>query len=283
MDDHLLDGTSLLLLEGPEAAFPRYRMAADIIRHGKVSHDQLARWSMLAINAANELLDDRTFLTLAEQTDRSARETGALLALLFNLGALAESDVRAGNLQKAAARHEEFLDVAAAVGLLVEFYVPMNVDVHAWAGDEEMTRSCAKTLIELNSAVGIGQAVFWSRRALAILHLGAGRYGEALEATDIVHTQSPFGYTSLLLPLAIEAAARSNENELAESLALRLDARAKASGSPWALGLTARSKALLSVGPEAEAMYRSAIGLLAETLVTRDLAYARPSLRRVAP
>ena len=40
-------------------------------------------------------------------------ETGALLALLFNLGALAESDVRAGNLQRAAARHEEFSDVAA--------------------------------------------------------------------------------------------------------------------------------------------------------------------------
>ena len=51
VDDHLLDGTSLLLLEGPETAFPRYRMAAEIIRDGNLSHDQLARWSMLAINA----------------------------------------------------------------------------------------------------------------------------------------------------------------------------------------------------------------------------------------
>ena len=101
---------------------------------------------------SNELLDDHTFSALAEQTDRSARESGALFALLFNLYSLAESDVRAGDLQNAAARHDESLDVALALGLPVEFYVPMRVDVHAWAGDEELTRSCASTLIQLNTA-----------------------------------------------------------------------------------------------------------------------------------
>jgi DNA-binding CsgD family transcriptional regulator len=276
LEDDLLDGTSLLFSDGPAAAFPRYRRAADIIREGSFSHDQLSRWSLLGITVANELLDDRTFLTLAEQTDRSARESGALLALLFNLFSLSESDVRAGNLQNASARHEESLDVAAALGLPIEFYLPMKADVHAWAGDEEMTRSCANVLIELHSAAGIAQSpMLWSRRALATLHLGAGRYGDALEATEFVHTQSPFGFTSMLLPLAIEAAARSNELGLAESLVMRLDGRARASGRPWALGLAARSRALLSGGPEAEEMYQSAIGLLADTLVARDLAYAQ--------
>jgi hypothetical protein len=276
LEDHILDGTSLLLSDGPEAAFPRHRRAAYIFREGKVSHDQLSRWSMLGINVVNELLDDRTFLTLAEQTDSSARESGALLALLFNLFSLAESDVRAGNLQNAAARHEESLDVATALGLPIEFYAPMQVDVHAWAGDDEDTRSCANVLIELNTAAGIAHPVCsGARRALATLHLGAGRYRDALKATEFVHTGSPFGYTSNVLPLAIEAATRSNECQLAESLVLRLESRARASGSPWGLGLAARSRALIPGGPEADAMYQRAIGLLAKTLVARDLAYVQ--------
>lgn len=151
----------------------------------------------------------------------------------------------------------------------------MSAEVHAWAGDEEQTKTYANLLIELNSAVGIAVPVIQGYHALAILHLGAGRYREALEATKYVHTQSPFGWTSQSLPLAIEAAARSNEHELAKSLLLRLDVRAQASGSPWALGLAAQSRALLSVGPETEHMYQSALAHLSQTLVTRDLAHAR--------
>jgi len=275
VEDDLLDGTSLLLSEGPHTAFPRYRRAAEILGEGKISHDQLSRWSVLGLTAANELLDDRAYLALSEQTDRAARESGALTSLLFNLFALAECHTRAGDLQGAVARHDESLDVAAALGLPMELYAPMRVNVHAWTGDEELTRSCASTLIELNSSIGIAKFVLWSYRALATLHLGAGRYEDALSATEFVHTESPIAYTSSVLPLAIEAAARSNQRKLAESLALRLDARARASGSLWALGLAAQSKALVSVGSEADEMYQSAIAMLAKTLVKRDLSYAR--------
>jgi DNA-binding CsgD family transcriptional regulator len=173
------------------------------------------------------------------------------------------------------ARHDESLDVAAALGLPLELYTPMRVNVHAWAGDDELTRSCASALIELNSTIGIAKFVLWSYRALATLHLGAGRYNDALTATEFMHAQSPLAYTSNVLPLAIEAAVRSNEHELAKSLVLRLDARASASGTPWALGLAAQSRALLSDGPKAEGLYQSAIKMLAKTLVKRDLACAR--------
>ncbi len=151
----------------------------------------------------------------------------------------------------------------------------MSAEARAWAGDEEPTRTYAAQLIELNTAFSVAIPVFQGYHALAILHLGAGQYRQALEATEYVHTQSPFGFTSQTLPLAIEAATRSNEQELATSLLLRLDERAKASGNPWALGLAAQSRALLSVGSEAEQMYKSALAHLSQTLVTRDLAYAR--------
>ena len=277
LEDHLLDGTSQLVLEGPEIAFPRYRLAAELLREGTVTHDQIARWSVFGIAVANELLDDRTYQAWAERCDRSARENGALVVLLFNLFALAESDLRAGDLLSASARYEEALDVAAVTGLPAadELYPPMSAEARAWAGDEEPTRTYAAQLIELNTAFSVAIPVFQGYHALAILHLGAGQYRQALEATEYVHTQSPFGFTSQTLPLAIEAATRSNEQELATSLLLRLDERAKASGNPWALGLAAQSRALLSVGSEAEQMYKSALAHLSQTLVTRDLAYAR--------
>jgi hypothetical protein len=45
----------------------------------------------------------------------------------------------------------------------------------------------------------------WS---LAVLHLGAGRYEEALAETDFIRAQDIVGYPAQALPLAVEAAVR---------------------------------------------------------------------------
>ena len=274
LEDHLLDGTALLFTDGPQAAFEDYRQAALAFTQGEVSHDQIARWFVFCLITANERLDDRAYKAWAERTDKSARENGALLVLLFNLVGMAELDLRAGDLQSATARFDETLDVAAAIGLPAVHFGPTSAEISAWAGDEESTKQSASILIDFMSAVGSGVAVMLGYRALAVLHLGAGRYREALEATACVHTSSPLGWTSQTLPLAVEAAIRSGEPELAESLLERLAVRAEASRTPWALGLLAQSRALVSSGSEAEAFFESALGYLAETLVPRDLAYA---------
>ena len=275
LEDHLLDGTSRLVSDGPEIAYRHYRQAAEHLSKGTISNEQIARWSTFGSCAVNEVLDDRAFRAWVERIDRSARDNGALSVLLFNLFGLAQNDMRVGDLLRAKARYEEALDVAAAIGLPAELYPPMSAEAHAWAGDEDPTRTYVSQLIELNTAAGLGVPVIMGYHALAVLHLGAGRYREALEATEYVHTQSPFGWTSQSLPLAIEAAARSNEHALAESLLLRLDRRATASDTPWAMGLAAQSRALLSDGSEAEKMFTSAIRYLSLTLVTRDVFYAR--------
>ncbi len=274
LEDHLLDGTALLFTDGPQAAFEDYRQAALAFTQGEVSHDQIARWFVFCLITANERLDDRAYKAWAERTDKSARENGALLVLLFNLVGMAELDLRAGDLQSATARFDETLDVAAAIGLPAVHFGPTSAEISAWAGDEESTKQSTSILIDFMSAVGSGVAVMLGYHALAVLHLGAGRYREALEATACVHTSRPLGWTSQTLPLAVEAAIRSGEPELAESLLERLAVRAEASRTPWALGLLAQSRALVSSGSEAEAFFESALGYLAETLVPRDLAYA---------
>jgi ATP/maltotriose-dependent transcriptional regulator MalT len=76
------------------------------------------------------------------------------------------------------------------------------------------------------------------------------------------------------LPELVEAAARVGALEDA-SLALdRLSQRARVSGSDQALGLAARSQALMSEGESAEVRYREALSRLARTGGLFDLARA---------
>ncbi|MCO8276224.1 AAA family ATPase [Actinoplanes sp. TRM 88003] len=80
---------------------------------------------------------------------------------------------------------------------------------------------------------------------------------------------------SLALPELIEAAVRAGQHERAAAALEQLSLRARASGTPWALGLEARSRALLTSGPAAEKHYREAVDHLEHCRVAIDLARAR--------
>jgi DNA-binding CsgD family transcriptional regulator len=70
----------------------------------------------------------------------------------------------------------------------------------------------------------------------------------------------------------VEAGARSRRPEVAAGAFRRLGDRTRASGTEWALGIEARSRALLSDGQAADALYREAIDRLARTRVAVHLA-----------
>jgi len=73
----------------------------------------------------------------------------------------------------------------------------------------------------------------------------------------------------------VEAATRSGEEERAASAFEVLSETTHASGTPWAKGVEARSRALLAEGEEAERLYQDAIELLRPTRLRVDLARAR--------
>jgi DNA-binding CsgD family transcriptional regulator len=72
----------------------------------------------------------------------------------------------------------------------------------------------------------------------------------------------------------IEAAARSDKPETAAIALERLSQTTRAGGTDWALGIEARSRALVSEGSASEPLYREAIERLGRTRVRVELARA---------
>ena len=70
------------------------------------------------------------------------------------------------------------------------------------------------------------------------------------------------------------AAFRSGKTERAADALHRLSAMTHASGTDWALGIEARSRARLSDGDTAERLYLEAIGRLGRTCIRVELARA---------
>ena len=73
----------------------------------------------------------------------------------------------------------------------------------------------------------------------------------------------------------IEAGVRSDATDAASAALDRLSARTQATGTDWALGIEAGSRALLSDGRDAEPLYREAVERLARTRGVVHLARAR--------
>ena len=113
------------------------------------------------------------------------------------------------------------------------------------------------------------------RWASALLYNGLGRYEEALAAAqqDGEHPHEQL-FSTLSLAEVVEAAVRSGKPEPAADALRRLSAHTRAGGTDWALGVEARSRALLSDGETAERLYREAIERLARTRVRVELARA---------
>lgn len=110
----------------------------------------------------------------------------------------------------------------------------------------------------------------------AALHYNAlGRYEEALTAAErACHYLEELGLTILVLPELIEAAVRSGKTERAADALVELAETARASGADWALGVEARSRALMSPSDVAEGFYRGAIDRLGCTALEIELARA---------
>ena len=102
---------------------------------------------------------------------------------------------------------------------------------------------------------------------------GLGRYEEALAAAQEASDDTPELFVSVWAALELlEAATRCDRPELAQATLERIVAATSVAPSDWALGIQARSRALLSQGEEAERLYLEAIEWLGRTRLRPELA-----------
>jgi DNA-binding CsgD family transcriptional regulator len=128
-----------------------------------------------------------------------------------------------------------------------------------WRGNEaeaiELFDAGRREATARGEGMGLG-VLEW---ATALLCNGSGRYAEALAAAQPGCEQDDDGLFAWTLVELIEAGARSGATEATAAALDRLSERTRASGTDWALGIEAGSRALLSDGQDAEPLYREAI------------------------
>jgi DNA-binding CsgD family transcriptional regulator len=170
---------------------------------------------------------------------------------------------------------EEVDDISAATGnagILGQSQVGALV-LASWRGQEARTRELAEFCARDGTARGFGTFVGFAQYALTVLELGLGRYREAMVAAQ--DASLDLILATRTLPELVEAAVRCGEEQLAAQAAGELAESTTASGTDWALGMLARSQALLAGGRKAEALYREAIDHLQRCRATTQLARAR--------
>jgi hypothetical protein len=270
--DLLLDGLAANWSEGYAAGSPLLRRALCAFDRETSAEEDL-RWLWLACAAAISLWDDARWDTLSDRYVHLTREAGALSELPLALNQRAGALLFAGELAAAASFVEEVQVVQEATGSRLAPYG--SLALAALRGREAEMSILATTrdeIVQRGEGIGIGLSDW----ATAVLHNGLGHYQNAMAAAETASAYLPNVSPSVNWGLVelVEAAARCGSLERAADAMRRLSESTSASGSDWALGVEARSRALLSEAEAADRLYREAIERLGPTRMRVDLARA---------
>jgi DNA-binding CsgD family transcriptional regulator len=271
--DLLLDGLATRFTEGYPAGVPPLRTALDAFRHAEGLTARDVRWLWLACRLAQDLWDDELWRALATRGLRVARDTGALRVLPIAATYRASLHVHAGAFGAASSLIEEADAIVQATDM-----APLKLAslmLAAWRGNEAEAHELFEAGRLEATARGEGMGLGVLEWATALLYNGSGRYAEALAAAQRACDEDDVGLFAWALVELIEAGVRSGATDAASAGLDRLSARTRASGTDWALGIEAGSRALLSDERDAEPLYREAVERLARTRGLVHLARAR--------
>ncbi|MFE2108893.1 LuxR C-terminal-related transcriptional regulator [Kitasatospora sp. NPDC059463] len=271
--DLLLDGLVAWFADGCAAGGPTLRSALEAFRRAAARDGGDAmRWLWLTWLVAGEMWDDETWERLTERAVRSARETGSLNFLPLALGYRAALSVHTGDFALAAALVDEAGTLAEATG-----HSPMGYPallLAAWRGEGAHVAEAIRGGAAEATSWGEGRAIGGEHYLLTVLYNGLARYRDALDQAERAVEFDDLALVGFALAELVEAAVRSGAPEAAAAPLRRLEERAEAAGTDWALGVLARSRALVSEGPAAERLYREAVERLGRVRIAVHLARA---------
>jgi DNA-binding CsgD family transcriptional regulator len=271
--DLLLDGLATRFTEGYVAAAAPLRRALDALGHeAGGDEDDFTRWFWLPWLVAGDLWDDEMWHKLATRAVRLVRASGALIALPLALGYRGLVHLHAGEFAAASALTEEADAITEATGSAPAKYAFLMLK--AWRGVEDEALDFFSWGLENVTARGEGRGIGGWGYATAVLYNGLGRYEAALASAQSACEYDDLAIIGFSLLELVEAGARSGAHDEAAAALHRLEERTGAAGTDWALGVRARSRALLSDGQAAEPLYREAIERLERTRIVVHLARA---------
>ena len=270
--DLLIEGFALLTTDGRAAATPILQRAARSVMD--LSVDDMLRWGWLAPGASSATWDPEGALAGNELKAQLVRQAGALGELPIHLQSLALDRAWRGDLAGAAVLVAESETVAAATGTDPPPIALLRL--RALQGRENDAGPLIEGLVQHATEAGQGMAVMVAHWADSLLNNGLGRYEAAASAAREVIENAIDPWTPLgALPELVEAAIRVGETELARDAVDRLAAATQPAGTDFALGVEARSRALVSGGEAAEPLFHESIERLGRTPLRPELARAR--------
>jgi DNA-binding CsgD family transcriptional regulator len=267
--DLLLDAL-VALVDDYDNAVPCGREAVRRLVGGMASPEERLRWLWQGCVLALEIWDDENALALSGASVEIARETGTLSELALALSARTPILVFSGDLATAGATVAETQSVQEATGIRSAPYGALILS--AWRGRPQETTELVETTEDEAEARGEGIGVAISAYARAVLCNGLGRYEDALAAAVAASEYREVVAENWGLSELIEPATRIGRIDLASEAQNRLASKAHATGTDWALGIDARSRALLSEDEDADGCFLDAIDRLSRTRVRAELA-----------
>jgi DNA-binding CsgD family transcriptional regulator len=281
--DLLLDGLAVLVTDGHRVGAPMLSRAVRAFRDEAIPAQETPaqetpaletlRWLPFACRMSRATWDDESWHALSARLIESASRAGALTALPDALQDGTALRLATGETALATAMARKAETVAEATGNPLRPYGALLVA--AWRGQEtEASRLIAADTTD-PAVQGDGERLTATAWATAVLDNSLGRYDEALTAAEQA-SEDPdeLGLATWSLAELIEAAARTGALERASGALRRLSEATSAAATDWALGIQARSTALLSAVEHAEPLYLEAIERLGRTRIRAELARA---------
>jgi DNA-binding CsgD family transcriptional regulator len=272
--DLLLEALSTLFTDGYAQAVPLAKLALRACRSNEITVEAGLRCMWLAEAIAADLWDDESWDLLTSRHVRLAREAGALSELVLGLNSRIVLELFAGHFGAAATLTDEATVVTESTASGIVPYGALWLA--AWHGREQDALRLIRTMAAEATARGEGIGLTVAQAAAAMLANGLGRHEAAVAEAQLAgeftrELAAPnWGLTEL-----VEAASRVGNEKLAAEAYSCLSQMTSASGTEWALGIQARSRALLGDDDSAEPFYREGIDRLGRTLVRAELARAK--------
>ena len=268
--DLLLEGLAVRFTEGYGAGAPLLKQAVSAFQSEALLPPEEARWLWFASSVALDLWDDASWTALSTRQLDRVRQTGEVSALPFVLSNRSSVNAYLGDLRTAALLEEELRAAIEATGIAAVPYGRLSIA--ALRGDEAEFSDLVRTAVAEAEGRGEGLALTITEFLSGTLYNGLGRYEDALAAVlpgEHVYAEGPAIWT---LTELIEALVRLGEPERARNAFEHVEETTRAAGTDWALGIEARSRALLSDGDDAEELYEEAIARLGRTSIRVQLA-----------